>query len=71
MFQNLGFSEILVIAIVALIIFGPQKLPEMGRSMGQAIREFKKATQALTEEVTKVAAEEITEKRKEADEKIS
>lgn len=63
MFNNLGFGEILLIVIAALVIFGPSKLPEMGRSMGNAIREFKKATQAITEEVTKVATEEISEKR--------
>lgn len=65
MFNNLSFSEILVIAIVALVIFGPNKLPQMGRSVGQAIREFKKATQTLTDEVTRAATEEIHEKRAE------
>ena len=59
MLGNLGFSEILIIVIVALVIFGPNKLPEMGRSVGQAIREFKKATQSITNEVTKVATEEV------------
>lgn len=68
-FNNLGFGEILIIAIVALVIFGPSKLPEMGRSVGNAIREFKKATTAITEEVTKAAAEEISEKKDSAPEK--
>ena len=58
---NLGFSEILVIMIVALVVFGPNKLPELGRSMGQAIREFRKATQAITTEVTRVASDEVRE----------
>ncbi len=62
MFSNLGFGEILLIAIVALVVFGPSKLPEMGRSVGTAIREFKKATQTITEEVTKAATEEIKDK---------
>ncbi|MFZ5814789.1 MAG: Sec-independent protein translocase protein TatB [Bacillota bacterium] len=61
MFNNLGFSEILLIAIVALVIFGPNKLPEMGRSVGQAIREFKKATQTITQEVAKAATEEVAQ----------
>lgn len=61
MFNNLGFSEILVIFVVALIVFGPNKLPELGRSMGQAIREFRKATQSITEEVTKAATEQVRE----------
>lgn len=61
MFNNLGFSEILIIVIAALVIFGPNKLPQMGRSVGQAIREFKKATQSITDEVTKAATEEVRE----------
>lgn len=63
MLNNLGFGEILLIVIVALVVFGPNKLPQMGRSVGQAIREFKKATQSITEEVTKAATEEISEKK--------
>ncbi len=47
MFQNIGFTEILLIAVVALILFGPQKLPELGRTLGRAIFEFKKSTRDL------------------------
>jgi sec-independent protein translocase protein TatA len=43
MFGSLGAPEILVIFIVALIVFGPSKLPEFGKSLGEAIRGFKKA----------------------------
>ena len=45
--------------IAALVIFGPKKLPELGKSLGQGIREFKKATQSITEEVTKAAMEDV------------
>ena len=38
---NIGFPEILVVLIIALIIFGPKRLPELGRSMGKGIREFR------------------------------
>lgn len=69
MFSNLGFSEVLVIVVVALVIFGPNKLPQMGRSVGQAIREFKKATQSITDEVTKVASEEISETKESTEKK--
>lgn len=48
--------------VAALVIFGPKKLPELGRSLGQGIREFKKATQSITEEVTKAAMEEPASK---------
>jgi TatA/E family protein of Tat protein translocase len=44
---QLGFSEILVIFIVALLVFGPKKLPELGKSLGKGIREFRKATDEL------------------------
>jgi TatA/E family protein of Tat protein translocase len=44
---QLGFQEILMIFIVALLVFGPKKLPELGKSLGKGIREFKKATDEL------------------------
>ena len=43
----IGFPEMLVIAVVALIIFGPRKLPELGRSLGRSINEFKRASNDL------------------------
>lgn len=43
-------GHIIVILIVALCIFGPSRLPEMGKSLGQGIREFKGAALALTED---------------------
>jgi sec-independent protein translocase protein TatA len=43
-FEFLGTTELLVIAVVALIIFGPRKLPEIGRSVGKSIAEFKRAS---------------------------
>ena len=47
MFGSLGFSEIVVIFLIALIIFGPRKLPELGKSLGRGLSEFKKATNDL------------------------
>ncbi|OFX14270.1 MAG: preprotein translocase subunit TatA [Armatimonadetes bacterium RBG_16_58_9] len=41
---NLGPMEIFIILVVALIVFGPKKLPEIGRSIGKGLREFKKAS---------------------------
>jgi TatA/E family protein of Tat protein translocase len=43
----IGFPEMLVILVVALIIFGPRKLPELGRSLGRSINEFKRASNEL------------------------
>jgi sec-independent protein translocase protein TatA len=43
-FEFLGTTELLVIALVALIIFGPRKLPEIGRTIGKSIAEFKRAS---------------------------
>ncbi|HEY2907264.1 MAG TPA: twin-arginine translocase TatA/TatE family subunit [Vicinamibacterales bacterium] len=54
MLGSLGMPELIVIFIIALIIFGPRKLPELGRSLGRGIAEFKKAT---TELQTKLEAE--------------
>jgi sec-independent protein translocase protein TatA len=44
---NLGFPEMLMIFVIALLVFGPKKLPELGKSLGKGIREFKKATEEL------------------------
>ena len=49
--------EIFLILIAALIIFGPQKLPELGRSLGKAIREFRSAGNQIQDEITKVTDE--------------
>ena len=43
---GLGFQEVLVLLLIALLLFGASKLPQVGRSIGKAIREFKKATQS-------------------------
>jgi sec-independent protein translocase protein TatA len=62
---SIGTPEILLILVIALLLFGPQKLPELGKSLGRAIREFKKASSELqetiereVEEVNRTAREE-------------
>jgi TatA/E family protein of Tat protein translocase len=47
MFPNLGIPELVIILVIALIVFGPRKLPELGRSLGKSIGEFRKASNEL------------------------
>ena len=44
---SIGLPELLIILVIALIIFGPRKLPELGRSLGRSINEFKRASNEL------------------------
>ena len=41
---GLGLPELAIIMVIALLVFGPRKLPELGKAVGQTIREFKKGT---------------------------
>jgi len=50
MFGQLGFWELVVILIIALIVFGPGKLPKVGKALGSAIREFKESVSGITKE---------------------
>jgi sec-independent protein translocase protein TatA len=49
-FANIGWTGILLIVVVLLIFWGPSKLPEIGRSFGKSIKEFKNATNGIMEE---------------------
>jgi len=46
---NIGLPELLIIVAIALIVFGPNKLPELAKAFGKAMREFKKATEEVKE----------------------
>ena len=47
MFGSIGMPELIMIALVALLVFGPKKLPEIGKSLGKGLAEFKKASDEL------------------------
>ena len=56
---GLGGSEILIVLLIVLLLFGGRKLPELARGMGKAIREFKKASSEAEDDIKKaVEAEE-------------
>lgn len=58
MFGRLGMGELLLILGIVLILFGPAKLPELARSIGQAFSEFKKGTREITKEFDELTKEE-------------
>jgi TatA/E family protein of Tat protein translocase len=47
MFGSIGMPELIIIFVIALIIFGPRKLPELGRTLGKSLSEFRKASNDL------------------------
>ncbi len=51
MLTNIGVPGLILILVIALVIFGPKKLPEIGRSFGQTLKEFKTSTKELTSDV--------------------
>ena len=70
MFGSIGVPELIIILTIALIIFGPRKLPELGRSLGRSLNEFKRASNelrnTLEEEVRVDEQREEARKRAEA-----
>ncbi|ABS21954.1 twin-arginine translocase TatA/TatE family subunit [Bacillus cytotoxicus] len=50
MLSNIGFPGLILILVAILILFGPKKLPEIGRSLGETLKEFKKSTRELTDD---------------------
>ncbi|ENH97295.1 twin arginine translocase protein A [Gracilibacillus halophilus YIM-C55.5] len=50
MLSNIGFPGLILILIIALVIFGPSKLPEIGKAVGSSLKEFKKATKDIMDD---------------------
>ncbi len=55
---SIGWQELVIVGVIVLLIFGPRRLPEMGRSLGSALKEFKAGTREIKETVS-VGAEVI------------
>ncbi|TET68074.1 MAG: TatA/E family twin arginine-targeting protein translocase [Candidatus Aminicenantes bacterium] len=71
MFGNIGFPELLIILVIALLIFGPKKLPEVGRSIGKALREFRKTSDEIKEKFEEeIQADEFREIKEEIEKDI-
>ncbi|MGJ7922042.1 twin-arginine translocase TatA/TatE family subunit [Neobacillus sp. LXY-4] len=64
MLQNIGIPGLILILVIALIVFGPSKLPELGRAVGSTLKEFKKSTRELVsdDEPSKVTTKNTEEK---------
>ena len=60
MLSNIGIPGLIIILVLALILFGPNKLPELGRAVGQTLKEFKKSTRETFAEFE----DELTEEQK-------
>lgn len=73
MFPSIGAPELILVLALALIIFGPGKLPEVGRSLGKTIREFRRSTREIADDVTseiKDVKEEVQEVKKSVSDSI-
>lgn len=65
MFGSIGPTELLLIFVIALLVFGPKKLPEIGKSIGKAIREFKRTSEEIKGRIEEeIQASEVKDLRK-------
>lgn len=63
MLQSIGVPGLIIILVIALILFGPSKLPQLGKAVGQTLKEFKDSTKDVVDDVTgefKEVKEEFT-----------
>lgn len=64
MFSSIGVPGLIIILVLALILFGPAKLPQLGKAVGDTLREFKKSTKDVVDEV-KEPFEEVANNKEE------
>ena len=62
MFGSVGMPELLIIMVIALLVFGPRRLPELGRAVGLTINEFKKGASNLSDHVDEEAQRESADR---------
>ena len=61
--MNLGFSELPLIGLVILVLFGPKKIPEIAQGLGKGMNEFRKAMREVQEKVEQAVEENKAEKK--------
>ncbi|WML31618.1 twin-arginine translocase TatA/TatE family subunit [Neobacillus sp. OS1-32] len=66
MLSNIGVPGLILILVLALIIFGPNKLPEIGKAFGKSLREFKRATDGITDDIKAELKNDIQVAKKES-----
>lgn len=66
---RLGMPELILLLVIALVIFGPSKLPEIGRSLGNALKEFKSSVEKTETSEKEAGKKEETSEKEETDEK--
>ncbi len=68
MFGSLGLPELLLIFVIALLLFGPRKLPEIGKTLGKALNEFKRASNDLQRSLEEeIAADDLKQVERDAE----
>ncbi|WNQ10618.1 twin-arginine translocase TatA/TatE family subunit [Paenibacillus aurantius] len=58
MLNNIGLPGLIIILVIALVVFGPAKLPQLGRAFGDTLREFKNSTKGIVEDLKEDGEEE-------------
>jgi sec-independent protein translocase protein TatA len=68
--MGFGPTELIIILIIALLVFGPKRLPEMGRAVGKAIREFKHAGKEIQNDIVESIEEDERDSTKPANKTV-
>lgn len=67
---NLGFTELLLLGVIALIFIGPQQLPELARTLGRLLNEFKRASSDFQSSMTSTLTDDFSDRVKQSREQI-